>query len=620
MVDEQLARLERELDALLALLADAELHWRELIADVAPEHRRSAVNLVHYWALRQVDLRDLQWRLQGFGLSSLGRSEANVAATLQLVSAAVAAMRGPSWNPSTYHPVVGIGEGAALLARNATEVFGPADEGRAARIMVTLPTEAATNPKLAADLVRAGMRIARINCAHDDVQAWASMAANVRKAAAKLGRPCLVAMDLAGPKLRTGPIEPGPHVVRLRPGRDPLGQVVTAGRGWLTSARKPAAPPEPGLVSIPVDKGWLSRRREGEHLRLRDARGASRVLRVTAAARGGFVVTAEKSVYLSTGTKLKAAGTKDATTVGELPSTEEPIRLSAGDTLRLTRDCSPAPYDDPRRPHIGCTLPELFDVAETGDRALFDDGKLGGRVTATGTDHLDVRIEHPSSGEASLRGGKGINVPGRDLPIPALTPQDLADLPAVVKTADIVELSFVREPDDVTRLFEELDRLDAPDLAVVLKIETPKAFEHLPRLILTAMRRRRVGVMIARGDLAVESGYERMAELQQETLRLCEAAHLPVIWATQVLEQLAKTGRPSRAEITDAAMSERAECVMLNKGPFIVDAVIALDRILGRTAGREYKDTALLPGLTSWPMAPDGSFCAPADLAELQRT
>ena len=309
-----------------------------------------------------------------------------------------------------------------------------------------------------------------------------------------------------------------------------------------------------------------------------------------------------------------------ATTVGELPSTEEPIRLSAGDTLRLTRDCSPAPYDDPRRPHIGCTLPELFDVAETGDRVLFDDGKLGGRVTATGTDHLDVRIEHPSSGEASLRGGKGINVPGRDLPIPALTPQDLADLPAVVKIADIIELAFVREPDDVTRLFEELDRLDAPDLAVVLKIETPKAFEHLPRLILTAMRRRRVGVMIARGDLAVESGYERMAELQQETLRLCEAAHLPVVWATQVLEQLAKTGRPSRAEITDAAMSERAECVMLNKGPFIVDAVIAMDRILGRTAGREYKDTALLPGLTSWPIAPDGSFCAPADLAELQRT
>jgi pyruvate kinase len=107
-------------------------------------------------------------------------------------------------------------------------------------------------------------------------------------------------------------------------------------------------------------------------------------------------------------------------------------------------------------------------------------------------------------------------------------------------------------------------------------------------------------VMIARGDLAVETGYERMAELQEETLWLCEAAHLPVIWATQVLEQLANTGQPSRAEISDAAMAERAECVMLNKGPFIADAVVTLDDILGRMAGHEYKKNSLLRSLHSW--------------------
>ena len=151
--------------------------------------------------------------------------------------------------------------------------------------------------------------------------------------------------------------------------------------------------------------------------------------------------------------------------------------------------------------------------------------------------------------------------PGKSMRSPSPWPT------TAVKIADIIELSFVREQTDVIQLFDELDRLHATDIGVVLKIETPRAFENLPQLILTAMRRRRIGVMIARGDLAVESGYERMAELQQETLSLCEAAHLPVVWATQVLEQLAKTGRPSRAEITDAAMSERAECVMLNKGP-----------------------------------------------------
>lgn len=89
-------------------------------------------------------------------------------------------------------------------------------------------------------------------------------------------------------------------------------------------------------------------------------------------------------------------------------------------------------------------------------------------------------------------------------------------------------MSFVRDPSDVARLLGELKRLGDERLGVVLKIETRPAFEHLPQLVLTAMQCRRVGVMIARGDLAVECGYERLAELQEEILWLCEAALLPV--------------------------------------------------------------------------------------------
>ena len=97
--------------------------------------------------------------------------------------------------------------------------------------------------------------------------------------------------------------------------------------------------------------------------------------------------------------------------------------------------------------------------------------------------------------------------------------------------------------------------------------------------------------MIARGDLAIECGYERLAEVQEEILWICEAAHMPAIWATQVLETLAKSGLPSRAEVTDAAMGVRAECVMLNKGPYIVEALEMLDDILRRMeAPPEEKD------------------------------
>jgi pyruvate kinase len=100
--------------------------------------------------------------------------------------------------------------------------------------------------------------------------------------------------------------------------------------------------------------------------------------------------------------------------------------------------------------------------------------------------------------------------------------------------------------------------------------------------------------MIARGDLAVECGFERVAELQEEILWICEAAHVPVIWATQVLETLTKTGSLSRAEITDAAMGERAECVMLNKGPHVTEAVRVLDDIFKRMEPHSSKKRSML--------------------------
>ncbi len=596
---EELAELQREIETLLARLAEAERRWQHLIVPTDPENRCSATNLVHYWAMRQVDLRDLQYRLACFGLSSLGRSEAHVQATLHRVAAAIAAMRGRGWNPAD-HAAVEISDGPRLLDRNATALLGPAPQDRAARIMVTLPSEAAGDARLVRGLIDAGMRVARINCAHDDPVAWKAMAANVRSAALAADRPCLVAMDLAGPKLRTGPLEPGPPVLRLRPTRNPLGQVVSAGRAWLTAAQRPVPPPEPGLPVLPVDGSWLGRRAEGDELRLHDTRGSKRRLLLAAAEPGGFVVTVEKTTYVGTGTVLTVAGADDATAVCDLPPTEQWIALSAGDILHLTRDCTPAPVDDDQPACIGCTLPEVFETAEVGDRILFDDGKLGGRVVGIAAERLDVRIDRPAHGTAKLRAGRGINVPDTDLPISALTDKDIADLATVSELADLVQFSFVREPADVIRLFDELRRLGDDRLGVVLKIETLEAFERLPQLILAAMRRRRVGVMIARGDLAVEAGYERMAELQEETLWVCEAAHLPVIWATQVLEQLAKTGLPSRAEISDAAMAERAECVMLNKGPYITDAVVMLDDILGRMAGHGYKKNALLRNLHSW--------------------
>jgi pyruvate kinase len=601
----RLVRMLEQVDGLLTRLSDAESSWADWLSAVAPEHRSSARNLVHYWAIRQFDLRKLQAGLAVFGLSSLGRSESHVQATLAAVRSAMGAMMDGKWRPPP-PSAVPIEQGPKILRHHTVELLGPRPAHRMTRIMVTLPSEAAADPDLVRELVQRGMNIARINCAHDDVQAWRAMAHHVREAAACAGTTCRVAMDLAGPKLRTGPLEPGPRVMKLRPQRDTLGQVVAPARAWLTSTDEPTDPPEPGMVLVTVPRHWLTNRAAGDVLVVQDARGSKRelVLEAVDETAGGFVMTARKTTYLETGTVLHAGDSGESTEVGKLPETEQSLVLHAGDLLQLTRDCSPALVDGGQAiPRIGCTLPEAFDHAHVGDAVHFDDGKIGGRVVSVDRDVLTVRIDHPEQGQARLKAGKGINMPDTDLAISAITDRDVADLPAVVELADLVDMSFVRTPSDVERLLDELDRLCGHNLGIVLKIETRRAFEHLPQLLLTAMRRPRVGVMIARGDLAVECGYERMAELQEEILWLCEAAHLPVIWATQVLEQLAKTGLPSRAEISDAAMSERAECVMLNKGPYLNNAVTVLDNIMRRMAEHHYKKNALFRPLRSWSVA-----------------
>jgi len=221
-------------------------------------------------------------------------------------------------------------------------------------------------------------------------------------------------------------------------------------------------------------------------------------------------------------------------------------------------------------------------------------------VVNNGRRVAEVEVTLASPRGTKLRAEKGINLPDTDLPISALTDEDLRALDDVVGFTDIVQLSFARSPGDVARLFDELDSRGAGHLGVVVKIETVRAFRALPEILLELMQRPWVGIMIARGDLGVEAGWERLAEVQEEILWLCEAAHVPVIWATQVLDSLAGNGVPTRAEVTDAAAGERAECVMLNKGPHIEEAIEALDDILRRMHGHLEKKRPLLRRLRAW--------------------
>jgi pyruvate kinase len=433
------------------------------------------------------------------------------------------------------------------------------------------------------------------------------MAENLKRATQELGRNCRLSMDLAGPKLRVGPLEPGPEVIRVRPERDSSGKVLKPARFRLVQGASTEKTATASIPSIPIANGTLSSLRAGDQIDFTDARGSSRRMVVT-----GFhceMVEAEcaRTSYLASGMELRVNGTGAVLRIGRLPALDQPMVLKVGDTLVLSNKAllgrGPEVDDDGCQVHpaaINCTIPEVIGDLKVAERVWFDDGKIGGVIKKIGESEAAIEITHASAAGSKLHGNKGINLPDSALSIASLTSKDLEDLEVVVQLAGIVGMSFVRSAGDVEGLMAHLVRLGRPDIAILLKIETRQAFDNLPYLVLAAMRGAAAGVMIARGDLAVECGFERMAEIQEEILWVSEAAHIPVVWATQVLENLAKKGQPSRAEITDAAMGERAECVMLNKGPHLCEAVTTLDDILQRMQGHQIKKSATLRRLERW--------------------
>lgn len=274
-------------------------------------------------------------------------------------------------------------------------------------------------------------------------------------------------------------------------------------------------------------------------------------------------------------------------------------RVFRGDRFHLFAEPPTARND---LPYVTISFPEVVERVQPGMLVWIDDGKIGARVieTSEGGALLEVTVAR-DKGE-KLRLEKGVNFPSVDLDMPLLTPKDAADLAFVAEHADVVGCSFVQRTGDVRLISAELGRHrgDRPAQPLLLKIETGLAVRNLPRLIVQAGARHPVAVMIARGDLAMEVGTERLSEVQEEILWLCEAAHIPVVWATQVLETLIKSGAPSRAEVTDAAMGQRAECVMLNKGPYVVETIRFLAGILRRMDRHQFKKTPRLSALTSW--------------------
>ena len=572
----------------------------------------SACNLAHYLAMRQFDLRHLQDRLAQAGLSSLGRAEASVLSTLDSLIEILKRATEKHYLPDEKKTgEYGFNRGQQLLKQHTIELFGPFHEHGRAHVMVTLPTEASRDYSLVSSLLEKGMTCARINCAHDDPVIWQGMIRNIRRAEIETRRSCRILMDLAGHKIRTGPIALGPSIHHIRVQKDRTGKVVAP--GYLILTNNPESPSvDNALFRVPIPKPLHKKLVPGMYLGFMSSQDKPRYLKVEKALSDtDWLVSCEKSAYLVPGCTLTLTTEQQTDdqasvnqfTLGEFTGEPLDIRVFKNQLLLLTNgniNGKPAEQDESVLIHpaqIGCTLSSLIENLNIGQPVWIDDGKLGAIVEAVTEQGALLRVTVAKAGGVRIQSDKGINFPEAKFNLPSLTRKDLIDLDFICVHADLVGFSFVETLADMECLMSELAKRNASELPIIAKIETNRAVKNLPDIILGTIGRHKLGIMIARGDLAVELGSARLAEIQEELLWLCEAAHVPVIWATQVLESIAKKGTRSRPEFTDAAMAVRAECVMLNKGPYILDAIEALVSVMVRMHEHQRKKFSRLRAL-----------------------
>ncbi|MFZ4518127.1 MAG: pyruvate kinase [Microthrixaceae bacterium] len=563
-------------------------------------------NLAAYLALRHHDLRPLQARLAAAGLSSLGRTEPVVMEGLASVLGILRRLVDPAAPVPVAENVAAHRRARARVEVAREALFGAPAGGRSTSIMVTLPPEAASDQSLTRRLVAAGVDSFRINSAHDDPAAWRSMAAGVRSAAAGAGRRVPVLLDLAGPKLRVGPMESGAPVIRIRTVRDGRGQLVERARCWLIGAGDIAGAPDGGSGTGPplvtVDPGWSDLLQVGDALRLTDPAGRRRRLVVVGRDGRRVLVESDRSCVFAEGAVIRSERT-GATSVRPPAAAPGVVILRVGDRFVLApggigREAVRDGRGDVLAPAVvPCAEPTVVDLLMTGDRVVMDDGRLEGVVQGRVTGGALVRVERTPPRGFKVREGRGLNLPDARIRLPVLSAEDRRALTVAAEVADAVGCSFVSSGEDLIELRAAIDGAGRPDLGLVAKIETRTAVYHLADVLAAVTGPAPLGVMIARGDLAVEVGWERLAEYQRRVMWFCDAAHVPVVWATQVLERLTRTGTPTRAEVTDAAESERADCVMLNKGPHLLEAVALLEGILTRMQDHVARKQDLLPVL-----------------------
>lgn len=582
------------------------------------QNKCSLDNLLCYLALREHDLSDLQLRLAEQGLSSLAMLEGHVLVSIEQV---LKHLRIAPVNTSLCR--INSQSSSFLLAKRSELLFGSPRKGRRTHIMVTLDSSDIFQYELIGQLLENGLDIARINSAHNSKREWKLLIESIRTAEERLiqhgkaiGRKCMILMDLGGPKIRTGPMELRVRPLKISVPIDIHGSPLSLVEGFLDSETNQtelvnqAGSKSSFVIAISkIHYGGLGSLSIGQKINFRDARD-ERICTITVLERIGPTrvrIGLEQTAYIKEGMELVCQindvdndSSKCSFTVGSIKPQPIEIKVQAGNILRLYRDNTKLGHSgsDGKPAGISCTHPDVLCQVMIGHRVFIDDGKIEAIVRSSHKEYLELEIISPKGMTAEIKSNKGMNFPDSNIRIPALTPEDIMNLAFVVKNADLVGISFVNRPDDIYNLHKELSKLNHADFGIVAKIETVEAIHNLAKILIAGLELPKFAVSIARGDLAVEIGFGNLAFVQEDILCLCEAAHIPVILATQILESLTESGLWTRPEVTDAVMGQRAECVMLNNGIHIVEAVKTLAGLLSTEERHQIKKHQLFREFT----------------------
>jgi pyruvate kinase len=461
-------------------------------------------------------------------------------------------------------------------------------------IMVTLDKTMLETPEIFKELLRAGMTIARINLAHDH-SIWKKLVDSIRTAEKELGfekknRKCKIYMDLPGPKIRVCDFRK--IIVPIK-----INTEKTSSIGYLVGKKRRRRPVADFEIELNIDK--FTDVTTGQMIHFIDAKGRERFFTVLEIVSSTCLkVELNLSAILNEETIIYFSDDKMCNPVNllERPTT---IKVKEGEIVRIykSRNYLGKPRSNGEPASIGITIPEALRNVRTNDKVFFDDGNICAVVIEVTDEYLDVKITLTRNKVESIKPNKGVNFPDSRvfLNVPAITETDIRLLSEIIPFADLVGISFIHHPHDIQLMKGYLDQYTERKIGVIAKIETKYALLSLSRIILEGLNLDLFGVMIARGDLAIEIGYEQLAKAQEGILEICRAAHVPVIWATSILNHMNKKGTPLRAELTDAFMGLRADCIMMNKGPYISNSVKFLQQLdqVNKDPLLEYRNSVL---------------------------